>query len=218
MADQACSNSSSRNEELSDSEGPRKRQYYRKFRSVKGKKRKGFAGLKKGACIRSENTEDVGLTGDEDRQPSTASNEALSQKTESDNCSATFYKLMNTSFDSDSCGPTTRSMSGVKEIGTSSSSGNILMDKNLLLEAINNSVICRACRNPKAKLNLLFSNKFGLAERYNFSCRSCSTTTLLETSKKLDGSQRADKKGGQASYEVNCRAVLASLETGLAGL
>ena len=87
-----------------------------------------------------------------------------------------------------------------------------------MVNAINKNAICRACRNPKAQLSLLLSNKFGPAERFSLTCSYCPTSTPLETSEKLSGSKRADKKGGQTTYEINSRSVVASLETGRAGL
>ena len=42
--------------------------------------------------------------------------------------------------------------------------------------------------------------------------------TPLETSQKLTGSKRLNKRGGQATNEINSRSVVASLEFGLGGL
>ena len=71
------------------------------------------------------------------------------------------------------------------------------MDKKLLVNAISKNAICRACRNPKAQLSLLL-----------LSCSHCPTSTPLETSEKLSGSKRADKKRGKTTYEINCRSVV----------
>ena len=227
MAEESCSKSPSVYEaNLSDNERPEKRVFNRKFRSVKRKKRKGFAGSRKRRCIQSNEMDLYNLGQvDEDELPASSSQATMDKSKESEEHSASFRKLLNSSFDSDNLGPITRSISGLKETKGAGSSnigsaddGYSLMDKKLLLNAINKSAICRACRNPKAQLSLLLSNKFGLAEKYFLTCSHCHTSTPLETSEKLSGSKRADNKGGQTTYEVNCRSVVASLETGRAGL
>ena len=220
MTDQNCWNfSTDDDQKCSGNEIPEKRVYYRKFRSIKRKKRKGFAGIRKMARLQSNvDTEDLGQT----NEGASSSTAEMDVNNDQDVPNASISKLMNSSFNSDDVGIITRSISAAKGMrdcsSTSSSDGSIIIDKKLLMGSMNNAAICRGCRNPKAQLNLVLRSRKGLAETYYLACSLCCSKTPLETSQKLTGSKRLDKRGGQATYEINCRSVVASLESGRAGL
>ena len=213
---------------LSDKGIPEKRVYYRKFRSIKRKKRKGFAGIRKNVYPQStDGTENLGQGCFEGSQriPTPSSAAVIDGEYDQEEGSASMSKLLNSSFNSDDAGTITRSISagkGMRDCSCSSSSsdgdGFFIIDRQLMVSAVNIAAICRTCRDPTSRLSLIFSNSKGLAETYYLICSSCCTQTPLETSQKLTGSERLDKRGGEASYEVNCRSVVASLEFGLAGL
>ena len=227
MAEEKCLKCPSDDEEkLSDNGVHEKRVYYRKCRSIKRKKRKGFAGTRKKACPQSTvGTESVGQGCFEGNQgtPTLSSAVVIDPNNDQEKMSASMSKLLNSSFSSDDVGIITRSISaggGMRDCNSSSSSSDacVIIDKQLMVSAVNIAAICRACRDPKSRLNLIFSNRKGLAETYYLNCSSCCTQTPLETSQKLTGSMRLDNRGGEASYEVNCKSVIASLDFGLAGL
>ena len=44
---------------------------------------------------------------------------------------------------------------------SSSSDACAIIDKQLMVRAINIAAICRACRDPKSRLSLMFSNRKG---------------------------------------------------------
>ena len=198
---------------------------YRKFRSIKHKKRKGFAGTRNKPYHRNTEDREGGLgLGQVDANIATSTKKVCDININEEKVqSASFLKMMNSSFDSDSLGPVTRASSASKGLGDnkhiiSSSDGNIIIDKKLMMDTVNNAAVCRACKNAKAQLKLILNYKQGLAERYSLVCSYCHSSTQLETSPKFGGSRRTDGKGGKSSYEINNRSVVASLETGLSGL
>ena len=85
--------------------------------------------------------------------------------------SASMSKLLNSSFNSDDVGTITRSVSagrGMRDCSSSSSSPDAcdIIDKQLMVSAINIAAIFRVCRDPKSRLSLMFGNRKDLAETY----------------------------------------------------
>ena len=132
---------------------------YRKFRSVKRKKRRGFHGDRKrrrfnsmsnegnaGTSSSNNNTETpTGSTINFNIQSTAKSEEYVSHEKSPTNVS--FTKLMNASFESDIEGPITRAKS--IEAGLlmpqGMNHGNSIVDKNILEAAINDAAMCRNC-------------------------------------------------------------------------
>ncbi len=96
--------------------------------------------------------------------------------------------------------------------------GNVIIEKSLLMNAINKMAVCRYCKHSDSSLQLKSVVSSGLAETLVFCCSSCKEETLCDTSRKLESSGRNDRRGGKQSYDKNRRSVLASLPMGYAGL
>ena len=98
---------------LSDSGVREKRVYYRKFRSIKRKKRKGFAGIRKKPCPRSTvGTENVGQGCFEGNQGTLTLSSAavIGPNNDQEEMSASMSELLrnNVDFSSDDVGTITR--------------------------------------------------------------------------------------------------------------
>ena len=105
-----------------------------------------------------------------------------------------------------------------REKRNSSTSGNGIMDKELLINCINKATIWRHCKSMKTSFSLKRAGSDGLAAHLILVCSNCQAETELESSGKCHSSDRVDKKGGRTAYEVNRRSVLATIGYGLTGL
>ena len=203
-------------------------QKYRKFRSRRRKKRKGFFGkraweLAKGQSKYPEET--LGSGGTAISKSDESSTTRITQKSEdkgpkvSPTQNVFAEKLLNSSFEiTEEEGHLTRSKTkklGLAKDGEASEAarGYKLQDAALLSEVISAAAICSSCRRSDSKLQLFQNNllRNGLSEHLFIECDKCGNKTPLNTSKRLGG------KGG-GSHEVNRRSVLASRQWGLTGL
>ena len=84
--------------------------------------------------------------------------------------------------------------------------GSKIIDSSLLQTAINNSTICKHCKNPNSSLVLVQddSKRHGLNETLNLQCSFCETSTIMNTNKEIC-----------RSSEINIRMAQCSLATGI---
>lgn len=206
----------------------------RKFASIKRKKRKAPSRNKKGTRLITEIYVNQGeaiagtannSTGVSARPTEIDLGRPSSAFTQSpvDERNVSITKLMNASFDSITKeGAVTRSSAvnfGLKKPAKNQkSAGNCIFDKGLMMACLNKAAMCRKCRSTKGRLELRMASSDGLAEHLSIVCSNCKAEQNMETSKKLEASERVDGRGGKLGYDVNRRAVIASLGMGHAGL
>ena len=105
-----------------------------------------------------------------------------------------------------------------KNINIRKSTGNKLMDINLLQKCISSASVCKKCRSCDGILEIFERpcKRVGLAESLFLKCSKCKSITNFQTSKKVltDTSKNIHRK----VYDVNARSVFASTMIGCKGL
>lgn len=99
-----------------------------------------------------------------------------------------------------------------KAKGTIKAHSYKLVDTNLLTASLSAMMICKECRNPKSRFELLEnpSKQRGLCETLIWQCSTCSATTTFETSSRC--------RSNINCFDVNLRSVYVSQPMGHNGL